>query len=88
MEHRASLNFKTPILDYKGNWINPYKTCLIFNEVDKVRFEPLIIGRTGQWYAAMIAYAYLQFTDISEEQENLPGWFASILRVLTPWPWL
>jgi hypothetical protein len=70
-----SLNFKTAhtwIEENKG--LNPYRTLPeLFSEIDKIRFELTDSSLTelNNGGAAMIAYAYLQFTDISEEQRQI-----------------
>lgn len=70
-----SLNFKSPhIWITQETGLNPYKTLPdLFSDADKIRFEltdnSMIEVDNGG--AAMIAYAYLQFTDITEEQRKI-----------------
>ncbi len=70
-----SLNFKEPhIWISEESGFNPYNTLPeLFGEIDKVRFEltdsSLLELNNGG--AATIAYAYLQFTDITEEQRQI-----------------
>jgi Domain of unknown function(DUF2779) len=70
-----SLNFKSPhIWITQETGLNPYKTLPdLFSEVDKVRFELTdnSVTELDNGGAAMIAYAYLQFTGISEEQRKI-----------------
>jgi hypothetical protein len=67
-----SLNFKEPHI-----WINPaagfnpYKTLPdLFTELERVQFDVADSGflELNNGGAAMIAYAYLQFTDLSEDR--------------------
>src|SRR5450432_2099254 len=70
-----SLNFSEPhiwITDETGQ--NPYKTLPeLFTEIDKVQFELTDSSLTelNNGGSAMIAYAYLQFTDMSEQQRQI-----------------
>ena len=70
-----SLNFKSPhIWITQESNLNPYKTLpVLFEEVDKIRFDltDSSLLELSDGGAAMIAYAYLQFTDISEEQRQI-----------------
>ena len=70
-----SLNFKTPhIWITEETGLNPYKTLpILFNEIDKIRFDLTDNSLTelDNGGAAMIAYAYLQFTDLTEEKRQI-----------------
>ena len=70
-----SLNFTEPhiwIDDAKG--LNPYKTLPeLFTDFDRIRFEleDSSLAELNNGGAAMMAYAYLQFTNMTEEQRLL-----------------
>jgi Domain of unknown function(DUF2779) len=70
-----SLNFQTPhIWIEEANRMNPYNTLPeLFSEIDKVRFDLTDSSLTelNNGGAAMIAYASLQFSDITEEQRQI-----------------
>ncbi len=70
-----SLNFKAPhIWITQETGLNPYNTLPeLFGEVDKVHFDITdgSLMELSDGGAAMIAYAYLQFTDISEWQRQI-----------------
>ncbi len=70
-----SLNFTAPhiwITDVAGQ--NPYKTLPeLFSEIDKVQFELTDSSLTelNNGGSAMIAYAHLQFTEMTEQQRQI-----------------
>jgi uncharacterized protein YifE (UPF0438 family) len=68
----GSLNFKEPhIWIDASKGMDPYKTLpQIFSDVDRIEFEleDKSITEIASGGAAMVAYAYLQFCDMSEEE--------------------
>lgn len=70
-----SLNFTIPhIWLPKDSELNPYKTLpVLFDDFDKIRFDinDDTLTELAEGGAAMMAYAYLQFTDMPEEQRQI-----------------
>ena len=70
-----SLNFTKPhIWIDQAKGYNPYKTLPeLFNDVDRVRFDldDSSLSELNNGGSAMMAYAYLQFTDMTDDQRLL-----------------